>query len=505
MVGASQSYAVDGTQEADGDVTLISVVVADDPITDNNTALVSAQVAIAFSEGPTQELGRTVWDLAVADFNSDGLPDLVTTGDETAVYLNRGDRTLEPTGTAIGSGGKLLTLLDWNGDGLQDVAVTGPSAANARIYLGDNTGSFVDSVLVNTGLAGETRAVAAADVDGDGAAELALAGTFGTRIVRNLGTNRPRIDALPGGAALEVAAADLNQDGLVDIVSVATADRAVNLLQNLGDGAFAVANSIRQGSVARVKAADIDNDGDSELLLATDGEDLSPPHIVTMYRQSSWEFAAANTLGASVARDLLTGDVNGDGQLDIVVVNDAGVHQVYTAGAASQFALDAEQIVSPGMTRGVVVDFNADSSLDLILAGPDSAFVQLHANNGAGRLGRGDTVAPKLTLNGRAEINVPAGSVYVDEGATAIDDIDGDLTSEIRTNGSVNTSVLGSYRITYTVSDRASNTSRVSRTVIVGVNEGTGGGGGVLSLLALVLLGAIAITTRCRIRRHGPD
>lgn len=506
--GTVHSYTVEATQEGDGDITLISVVVADDPTTGNNTALVTAQVAIAFSEGPTQVLNQSVADLAVADFNSDGFPDLVTSGNDTSVYLNSGDRTLQTPGTAIGSGGSLLTLLDWNGDGVKDVAIAGPSAADAQVYLGDNNGSFVDSIQLSTGAQGEMRALAAADVDGDGISELVLAGTFGTVVARNLGTNRPRIDPLPGGAALDIGVADLNQDGFVDIVSVATVDRAVNLLQNLGDGSFVVANSIRQGSVARVTAADVDNDGDSDLLLATDGEDLNPPHIVAMYRQSNWDFVVADTLGASIARDLLPGDVNGDGQLDIVVVNEAGVHQVYMGDGGTQFTLDAEQIVSPGMGRGAVADFNADNSLDLILVGPEADFVELHANNGIGRLGPGDIIAPELTLNGGAEINVPSGAVYLDEGATAIDDIDGDLTGEIVVDGSVNTAIVGSYRITYTVSDRASNTSQISRTVIVGVNQGTGGGGGgggTLSLLAFLLLGTIVLAARSRFGCQGSD
>ena len=192
--------------------------------------------------------------------------------------------------------------------------------------------------------------------------------------------------------------------------------------------------------------------------------------------------------------------MNGDGQVDIIAINEAGVHQVYIAHVGMQFALDAEQIVSPGMKRGVIVDFNADDSLDLVLVGADTPALELHANNGVGRLGPGDRIAPELTLTGQAEINIPSGTVFVDEGAIAIDDIDGDLTDAIVVTGSVNTAVVGSYQITYTVTDRASNTSQVSRTVTVGVNQGTGGGGGgELSLFTLLLLGIFASMSRRRV------
>jgi hypothetical protein len=157
------------------------------------------------------------------------------------------------------------------------------------------------------------------------------------------------------------------------------------------------------------------------------------------------------------------------------------------------------------MQSGLVVDFNDDGSLDLILAGISAGVVELHANNGIGRLGPGDRTAPELTLLGETDITVPSGAVYVDAGATAIDDIDGDLTNAITTSGGVNTAVVGTYTINYTVSDRASNSSQVSRKVFVGVNQGSGGGGGgggMLSMLTLIMLGMIAsLTSPLRVAR----
>ncbi|MGI9248544.1 MAG: immunoglobulin-like domain-containing protein, partial [Woeseiaceae bacterium] len=294
---------------------------------------------------------------------------------------------------------------------------------------------------------------------------------------------------------------DFDQDNYPDLVAIAADDRSVKLLRNLANGAFVLQNSMQEGSVARVSVADLDNDGLSDLLLAIDGEDLSTPHTKLMLRQSDGSYVVATTLGASRATELMTGDLNGDGLLDVIALNEAGVHQVYVAGPGAQYNLDAEQIISPGMQRGLVVDFNDDGSLDLILAGIDAGVVELHANNGIGRLGPGDRTAPELTLLGEADITVPSGTAYVDAGATANDDVDGDLTNTITTSGSVNTAVVGTYTINYTVSDRASNTSHASRKVTVGVNQGSGGGGGgggMLSLFALIVLGMIASTTSLR-------
>jgi hypothetical protein len=89
-------------------------------------------------------------------------------------------------------------------------------------------------------------------------------------------------------------------------------------------------------------------------------------------------------------------------------------------------------------------------------------------------------VAPVITLNGSATVNLTVGDSYADAGATASDNIDGDLTSSIVVTGSVNTNVSGTYTLTYNVSDAAGNTATpVSR--VVNVNEAVNGCSGGIS------------------------
>ena len=82
-----------------------------------------------------------------------------------------------------------------------------------------------------------------------------------------------------------------------------------------------------------------------------------------------------------------------------------------------------------------------------------------------------DTQAPVITLVGSATVNLNLGGpLYVDAGATATDNKDGNITSSIVTVGvsAVNTAVVGTYLITYNVSDAAGNAAtQVTRTVIV--------------------------------------
>ena len=78
-----------------------------------------------------------------------------------------------------------------------------------------------------------------------------------------------------------------------------------------------------------------------------------------------------------------------------------------------------------------------------------------------------DTTAPVIILNGASTINLNVGEAYNEQGATATDNIDGNLTSSIVTTGTVNTSVAGTYTVTYSVSDAAGNSASETRTVIV--------------------------------------
>lgn len=83
---------------------------------------------------------------------------------------------------------------------------------------------------------------------------------------------------------------------------------------------------------------------------------------------------------------------------------------------------------------------------------------------------RSDLVAPVITLLGVHPVDVIQGTPYVDAGATATDDIDGDVTSRITTTNPVDTTVLGDYEVRYNATDAAGNAAvEVTRTVHVTV------------------------------------
>ena len=86
---------------------------------------------------------------------------------------------------------------------------------------------------------------------------------------------------------------------------------------------------------------------------------------------------------------------------------------------------------------------------------------------GGGTTTSADTTPPVISIIGSASIRITEGDTYTDAGATAIDDVSGDLTSSIVTTNPVDTSTPGTYTVTYTVTDAAGNTTSIERIVTV--------------------------------------
>ena len=79
-----------------------------------------------------------------------------------------------------------------------------------------------------------------------------------------------------------------------------------------------------------------------------------------------------------------------------------------------------------------------------------------------------DTEAPVITLIGESPVSIDQDTTYSDQGATATDNVDGDITANITVTSNVDTSTVGTYTVTYNVSDAAGNAAtEVVRTVNV--------------------------------------
>ena len=82
-----------------------------------------------------------------------------------------------------------------------------------------------------------------------------------------------------------------------------------------------------------------------------------------------------------------------------------------------------------------------------------------------------DTEKPKMALFGDKTITLKVGDEYKELKATAVDNVDGDISNKIKITGEVDTTKAGTYEIVYTVKDAAKNKASITRTVIVEEKE----------------------------------
>ncbi len=104
-----------------------------------------------------------------------------------------------------------------------------------------------------------------------------------------------------------------------------------------------------------------------------------------------------------------------------------------------------------------------------------------------------DVMPPELTLLGSPRVTLTIGDAYHDSGATAVDDLDGDITDRIITDNRVNISQADTYTVAYSVSDLAGNSASITRTVIVTAKSKRRRGGGSTDFLLIAILLLISV------------
>ncbi len=127
-----------------------------------------------------------------------------------------------------------------------------------------------------------------------------------------------------------------------------------------------------------------------------------------------------------------------------------------------QATIDATTALKTVAEKGAVSQTEVDAAITE-LGEAITAFAQAKETGG-----EKDATPPVIMLVGNAAITITVGSAYQDAGATALDDVDGDITSSIVTSGAVEPSKVGVYELTYAVSDTSGNEAvPVVRTVTV--------------------------------------
>lgn len=519
-VGVPNTVAVTVRAAGDGDVAVfgntgVTGPLPIDPSLANNRARLSLAFAQRFSSGALRSLGPApVLSMAAGDLDGDGFPDIVagTAADQpTLIWYGTGNRNFEDTPVVIPDLGAAegVALADLDGDGDLDLVLANADNRPNRVFINEGDRDFSARTLdVND----DSRDVAVADFDGDGAPDLAFANAGRDQVWRNDGDgNFSQAATLANSPSDAIVAADLYGDGLPELI-VASRSGPDLVYDNAGGGSgigFAAPSQVNDGPSADVAAGDLDGDGRPELVFAAlpaDNQDLAANPV--LLNAGNGQFTLLAALGAAPTTGVDIADFDGDGRPDIIFASETGGHQVWR-GAASGPVLFAEQIALPGAQHVLAAELNGDEHIDVALADEDAG-VDVFLNDSSGNLGLGDSEPPVIQLVGQANMSIPANSTWQDPGATATDNIDGDISDRVEVSGSVSTTLVGTYRLTYTVRDSAGNEADpVTRTVNVAPAAGTGGGGGGGSAgLELVLLGLLLIGReglRARRRRANMD
>jgi VCBS repeat-containing protein len=489
-----------------------------DPNTADNSAVRAVGVAESFSDGAVQFLGgSTILSVAAGDFNGDGTTDLVVgtaAGQPVQVYLGDDPRescncqrdfvatpiSIPDTGSNQG-----IAVADFDNDGNLDIVIANGGGQPDAVYHNTGSGNFVLSALLAPS---NGRDVAVGDFNNDGNMDIAIAATSPNPVYFGDGAGGFGDGVLLGDVdSFDVAVGRFDNDQFDDLV-FANVGTASQVWINNGGTGFAPGAALQIGDAVAVAAADLNGDNLDDLVFGRiPGGTGDIPANPVLINQGGGTFDGTQELGISPTVDVLIGDVSDDGLPDLVFINESGVHQIWTANAGT-YALHAEQIIDIGARAGVLAnlgfaDTDDPGGADLALGGALGAGAAVYLNDSAGNLGLGDAVAPEITLNGELAVNVPAGTAYNDAGASAADNIDGDISSSIVVSNPVNTAVVGAYTVTYNVQDFAGNpATQVTRTVNVTAATGRGGGGGgSLGYGALALLVAMQLMFLMRSRQ----
>jgi uncharacterized protein (TIGR03437 family) len=218
-----------------------------------------------FTEAPGSPFNVSVnpRSVEVADFNGDGIQDLVTASfDKGNLALLLGDgtghfsaRTVSPS-SLFGTLPEDMALGDFNSDGKPDLAVAIDNQQFAGILLGNGSGGFTDAPIVNLGISQD--AVVLGDFNGDGLQDFAAATTGtagGITIMR--GDNSGGFAALPGGSIAAgskpsfLVMGDFNGDGVQDLAAVNYSAGAITLLLG-GQGSRKTPQQITFGPIQNV-------------------------------------------------------------------------------------------------------------------------------------------------------------------------------------------------------------------------------------------------------------
>ena len=355
--------------------------------------------------------------VVMADVNGDGFPDIVEIGaDQTvAVLLNKGDGTFKSpsayyvTGTTVTSP-VALAVADLNGDGKPDIVVVNNTGNSVAVLLGKGNGTFTaqtaDEAANSTGTAAPTYDVGAgafyvaiADLNHDGIPDLVVANftddTVSILLGKGDGTFKDQSVVDVGLGPDFISIADINNDGKPDLLVANSTEGTMEVLLGNGNGTFVDKGAIRasaptsQSSLMTMVVADFNKDGNQDVVITN--SDSSSQLVTYMGGNGDGTFRAARGIPTGLQTLYLeTSDVNGDGNPDLIAGSFSnGTLRVLFGNGQGGFSSGRDYpanglSTSVGSQAFAVADVNGDGKPDIVTVNSTGGFVQLLYNEGNG-------------------------------------------------------------------------------------------------------------------------
>jgi Ca2+-binding RTX toxin-like protein/6-phosphogluconolactonase (cycloisomerase 2 family) len=395
--GAQGVFAAD--VDSDGDLDVLSASENDDTI-----AWFENDVGMSFTAVNLDIEGAGHWALEAGDFDGDGDTDLAVSTTEATISSGRLSflqKLVDPPDVSFAEksvihsvdGAEAGGAADFDGDGDQDVLTT--YRQGVKLMLGNGDGTFASPVDVGGSL-GIPRAMTIADLDGDSDFDFVVGEVHGGRLLawyENNGSasfTQRTIGNLPGHIN-GITHVDYDGDGDLDLVVAFTypggsTGGQFSKFTNNGDGTFTSPGNLSDTGTYPwgVSAADFDGDGDQDLVVSGTG---SSPVVAWYANDGSGNFAHQANLSTTYGAEYVTtGDLNGDGTIDVLVA--AGSHNKVVWYANNGSGLFSEQAALSTTVNGarwvLAVDLDEDGDLDVAAASNSSKIVWFRHENGTG-------------------------------------------------------------------------------------------------------------------------
>ena len=300
-----------------------------------------------------------------------------------------------PVSYSSGSGSQPwgLAVADVNGDGKPDVLTANYGSNTAGVLLSTGTGTLQSVTTYAAGTGTGPFGVAAADLNGDGRLDLVTA---------NFNHSTSTLFGAPGGGFLAptvygagnnssprvVAVADVNADGKPDVLTANAGSGTVGVLLNSGTGTLQPVVTYSIGTASGtdgIVVADINADNKPDLLASNSSNST----VAVLLGNGNGTFQAVVTYAAggtgSATTTLAVADLNGDGKPDIVAGNSGnGTAGVLLGNGNGTFQAATTYSAGGAPTAVAVADMNADGKADILTANYTSGSVGTLLGNGNG-------------------------------------------------------------------------------------------------------------------------